>query len=171
LRQIALNSSITRLKDWIPAILVAAMISSFSTHYFSDQQTSRIIVPVLHWLLPWADAHLLHRLHVGIRKLAHVTEFAIFSTAVFHGIRGHRYGWRWTWALATLLIAGAYAGADEWHQSFVAFRHSSVRDAAIDTFGALLAQGMVWAYSIWKGASAEKSVTLAARELVVRPKN
>lgn len=163
MRQIDLNLSITRLKDWIPAILVAVMISSFSTHYFSDQQTSRIIVPVLHWLLPWADAPLLHLLHMGIRKLAHVTEFAIFSIAVFHGIRGHRCGWRWGWALTTLLIAGTYAGVDEWHQSFVAFRHSSLRDVAIDTFGALLAQVMVWVYSIWKSAPADKIAMRAAR--------
>jgi VanZ family protein len=162
LRQIDLNALFTRLKNWIPAILVAAMISSFSTHYFSDQQTSHIIVPLLHWLLPWADARLLHLLHVGIRKLAHVTEFAVFSIAVFHGIRGRRAGWRWSWALATLLIAAAYAGVDEFHQSFVAFRHSSPRDVAIDTFGALLAQGMVWVYSIWKAAPQEKPATLAA---------
>ncbi len=138
------------------------MISSFSTHYFSDQQTSRIIVPFLHWLLPWADARLLYLMHLGIRKLAHVTEFAAFSTAVFHGIRGQRAGWRWSWALSTLLIAAAYAGLDEFHQSFVALRHSSPRDVAIDTFGALLAQAMVWLYAIWKIAPTEKPATLAA---------
>jgi VanZ family protein len=152
----------TRVKDWIPAILVAAIISSFSTQYFSDQQTSRIIVPFLHWLLPWADARLLYLLHLGIRKLAHVTEFAVFSIVVFHGIRGHRAGWRWSWALGTLLIAAAYAGLDEFHQSFVAFRHASPRDVAIDTFGALLAQGMVWVYAFWKAAPTEKSAALAA---------
>lgn len=157
-----MNTSSTRLKDWIPAILVAAMISSFSTHYFSDRQTSRIIVPFLHWLLPWADARLLHLMHLGIRKLAHVTEFAAFSSAVFHGIRGQRTGWRWSWALSTLLIAAAYAGLDEFHQSFVAFRHASPRDVAIDTFGALLAQAMVWLYAIWKIAPGGKSAILAA---------
>jgi len=138
------------------------MISSFSTQYFSDQHTSRIIVPFLHWLLPWADARLLHLLHVGIRKLAHVTEFAVFSIAVFHGIRGQRTGWRWGWALSTLLIAAAYAGFDEFHQSFVAFRHSSPRDVAIDTFGAFLAQGIVWTYAIWKVAPAKSPATTAA---------
>jgi VanZ family protein len=163
LREIELNATATRLKDWIPAILVAAMISSFSTQYFSDQHTSRIIVPLLHWLLPWADARLLHLLHMGIRKLAHLTEFGVFSIAVFHGIRGHRAGWRWSWALSTLLIAAAYAGVDEFHQSFVAFRHSSPRDVAIDTLGALLAQGAVWLYAIWKIAYREKSATLATQ--------
>jgi len=157
-----LNLFIARLRDWIPAILVAAMISSFSTQYFSDQQTSRIIVPFLHWLLPWADARLLHLMHVGIRKLAHVTEFAVFSIAVFHGIRGHRSGWRWGWALSTLLIAAAYAGVDEFHQSFVAFRHSSPRDVAIDTLGALLAQGMVWLYAILKIVPTKQTATIAA---------
>ena len=157
-----MNLFIARLRDWIPAILVAAMISSFSTQYFSDQQTSRIIVPFLHWLLPWADARLLHLMHVGIRKLAHVTEFAVFSIAVFHGIRGHRSGWRWGWALSTLLIAAAYAGVDEFHQSFVAFRHSSPRDVAIDTLGALLAQGMVWLYAILKIVPTKQTATIAA---------
>jgi VanZ family protein len=129
--------------------MVAAIISIFSTHYFSDRQTGRIIIPVLHWLLPRASAHLLHLLHMGIRKLAHVTEFGVFSITVFHGIRAERHGWRWSWALATLLIAVAYAGVDEWHQSFVPLRHASPRDVAIDAFGALLAQVLVWIYSVW----------------------
>ena len=140
----------SRLRYWLPAIIVAAIISIFSTHYFSDRQTGRIIIPALQWLLPWASPHLLHLLHMGIRKLAHVTEFGIFSITVFHGIRGERHGWRWTWALATLLIAVAYAGFDEWHQSFVPLRHASPRDVAIDAFGALVAQVLVWFYSIWK---------------------
>ena len=54
------------------------------------------------------------------------------------------------WALATLVIAVAYAGFDEWHQSFVIVRHASPRDVAIDAFGALLAQGLVWAYAMWR---------------------
>lgn len=140
----------SRLRYWLPAILVAAIISTFSTHYFSDRQTARVIIPMLHWLLPWAGAHLLHLLHIAIRKLAHVGEFGVLSMAVFHGIRAERYGWRWSWALATLLIAVAYAGLDEWHQSFVPLRHASSRDVVIDACGALLAQVFVWLYSIWK---------------------
>ena len=129
---------------------MAALISIFSTHYFSDQQTGKIIVPALHWLMPWATIHQLHLMHVGIRKLAHVTEFGVFSVTVFHGIRAEAHGWRWTWALGTLLIAVSYAGLDEWHQSFVPLRHASSRDVAIDAFGALLAQVLVWFYAGWK---------------------
>lgn len=137
------------LKYWLPAICIAILISIFSTHYFASQETARVIIPVLRWLFPFASHHTLHLMHVGIRKLAHVTEFAVFSIAVFHGVRGNRSGWRLDWALYTLLIAVAYAGLDEWHQSFVPVREARVRDVVIDATGAMLAQVFVWAYAKW----------------------
>jgi VanZ family protein len=136
-----------RLTYWIPAICVALLISSFSTHYFSGEETSRFIVPVLHWLFPSANARVLRLMHVGIRKAAHVAEFAVFSTTVFHGVRAERRGWRPEWAALTLLIAVAYAAFDEWHQSFVPLREARVRDVVIDVTGALLAQVVVWVYA------------------------
>ena len=153
-------SDLRRFLYWIPAILVAIMISLFSTHYFSGEQTARIIIPALHWLFPGASRHMLNVMHTGIRKMAHVTEFGLFSITVFHGIRGGRFRWRFNWALATLLIAVAYAGLDEWHQSFVPLRQARVRDVAIDAFGALLAQALVWLYAKFRtnqAASAELS--------------
>ncbi len=136
-----------RFLYWVPAILLAIVISLFSTHYFSGEETARVIIPALHWLLPGASPHMLRLMHMGIRKLAHVTEFGLFSIAVFRGIRGGRFGWRFSWALATLAIAVAYAGLDEWHQSFVPLREARVRDVAIDAFGAVLAQVLVWFYA------------------------
>ncbi|MGB2677961.1 MAG: VanZ family protein [Candidatus Acidiferrum sp.] len=141
-----------RLKYWLPAILVALLISLFSTHYFSGEETARVIIPLLHRLFPAATPHMLRVMHVGIRKLAHVSEFGIFSITVFHGIRRGRSGWRFSWAVATLVIAVAYAGMDEWHQSFVPVRQASARDVAIDALGAMLAQVLVWAYANWRRA-------------------
>lgn len=136
-----------RLRYWIPALCVALLISTFSSHYFSGEETSRFIIPALHWLFPSADARTLRILHIGIRKAAHVIEFAIFSIAVFRGVRAERRGWKFQWALITLLIAGSYAGFDEWHQSFVPLRGSKFRDVLIDLTGALLAQVLVWVYA------------------------
>jgi hypothetical protein len=93
---------------------------------------------------------MLRLMHVGIRKMAHVTEFGLFSITVFHGIRRGRFGWRFSWALATLVIAVTYAGLDEWHQSFVPLREARARDVIIDAFGAVLAQTLVWFYSRWR---------------------
>jgi len=155
-----------RLKHWIPAICVAILISFFSTHYFSSQQTAHVIIPLLHRLFPFADCRTLNRIHTLIRKLAHVTEFGVFSIAVFHGVRGNRSGWRFDWAVYTLLIAVTYAGFDEWHQSFVPLREARVRDVVVDATGALLAQVLVWAYAKWHrnhAAAGELQVTTARR--------
>jgi VanZ family protein len=138
---------IRRLIYWIPAVCVAVLISVFSTHYFSGEHTAQFIIPILRWFLPSASLHTLRLLHFGIRKAAHITEFAVFSIAVFHGVRGERHGWRPQWALITLLIAVSYAGLDEWHQSFVPMREARFRDVLIDSTGALLAQLLVWGYA------------------------
>ncbi len=108
-----------RLKYWIPAICVAIVISVFSSHYFSGEETARVIIPILHRIFPFATDRELRWMHIGIRKLAHVTEFGTFSIAVFHGVRAGRSGWNLRWAIITLVIAVSYAGLDEWHQSFV----------------------------------------------------
>ncbi|PYU69042.1 MAG: VanZ family protein [Acidobacteria bacterium] len=132
---------------WFPAIFVAILISVFSIQYFAAERTGRVILPVLHWLFPWATRGMLHLMHFGIRKTAHVTEFGIFSITVFRGVRAGRSGWKFNWAFTTLVIAVLYAALDEWHQSFVVLRHATPRDAAIDAIGALLAQCFVWGYA------------------------
>jgi len=135
------------LRYWFPAIFVAILISVFSTQSFTAEQTGRVILPVLHWLFPWATSRMLHLLHLGIRKTAHVTEFGIFSITVFRGIRAGRSGWKFNWAFTTVVITVLCAALDEWHQSFVLLREATPRDAAIDAFGALLAQCFVWGYA------------------------
>jgi hypothetical protein len=156
----------SRFQYWLPAICFAILISIFSTRYFSSEQTSRIFIPFLHWLFPWATRRMIHLMHFGIRKLAHVTEFGIFSIAVFRGVRAGRTGWRFSWALTTLVIAVSYAAIDEWHQSFVPLREASPRDVAIDAFGALLAQTLVWFYAIrkWNFAAPPEVPESAAKE-------
>ena len=138
---------IRRLSYWFPAVCVAILISVFSTHYFSGEHTAQFILPILRWFFPSASLHTLRLLHFGIRKAAHITEFGVFSIAVFHGVRGERHAWRPQWALITLLIAMSYAGLDEWHQSFVPMREARFRDVLIDSTGALLAQLLVWGYA------------------------
>ena len=126
---------------------MAALISTFSTHYFSGEETARVIIPIIHHLFPFATPRELRWMYIGIRKLAHVTEFGVFSIAVFHGIRGPRPGWNWKWALVTLMIVVSYAGLDEWLQPFVALWKPRGRDVLIDLAGAILAQVFVWGYA------------------------
>jgi VanZ family protein len=131
------------LKRWWPALAWAVVISGFSTGVFTSDNTSRVIVPILHWLLPHASRTRLDHLHHLIRKCAHFTEYFILSLLVLRGVRAGRPGTRFAWALLVVAIVLAYASLDEYHQSFVPGRTAAVRDVLIDTCGGAAAQLIV----------------------------
>jgi len=124
--------------------LVAALIWSFSTQWFSSSHTSLIIIPLLRWLLPHASVATIDGIHLAIRKTAHVGEYFIFSLLLFRAVRGPERGWRFQWAMAALAIAALYACTDEFHQIFVPGRGASVVDVLIDAAGSSLAQVVIW---------------------------
>ena len=119
-----------KLKTWLPAIAWALLISLASTSMFGAEQTGSWIVPMLHWLLPWASVPAVNAMHFGIRKLAHFTEFGILFLLLIRGpMRGR--------TLLALGVCAAYALLDEGHQLFVFDRTPSFYDVALDFSGAL----------------------------------
>ena len=143
------------LKRWGPAILWAIVISGFSTGAFTSENTSRIIIPVLHFLFPHASPATLEFVHHIIRKCAHFTEYFIFSLLVLRGIRAGQKSTHLRWALMTILIVAGYAALDEFHQSFVPGRTAAVGDVLIDTTGGATAQISAWLWMAW-GRAREK---------------
>ena len=131
-------------RQWGPAIAWAVLIWVFSTEHFSGPATSRIIVPLLQWLLPGAAHETLEMLHFAIRKSAHFVEYFIFSLLVLRGLRRERTGWILAWGLAAVAIAAGYAALDELHQAFVPGRTPAVRDVLLDSSGAVVAQLLFW---------------------------
>jgi len=137
----------TRLKDWLPAIVWAGVISGLSTDTFSGSHTSILIVPFLHWLLPHANEDTIELLHGFVRKLAHFTEYFILSVFLIRGLRGKNRGWNLRLAIWAVVIAAVYSSFDEFHQLFVPSRHASPWDALLDTTGATAAQILLW---LWR---------------------
>jgi VanZ family protein len=131
------------LKQWWPALAWALAISLFSTGAFTTENTSRIILPILHWLLPHAANATLLQMHHYIRKCAHFTEYFILSLLVLRAIRAGRPGTRFAWALVVVAIVLCYASLDEFHQRFVPGRTAAVGDVLIDTSGGIAAQLIV----------------------------
>jgi VanZ family protein len=134
----------TQVKIWLPAVAWACLISGLSTDAFSSEHTSRFILPILHWLFPHASAETLSMMHTFVRKMAHLTEYFIFSIFLMHLLRGEDRGWKLRWAIWVVVIAGGYAALDEFHQVFVPSRHASPWDALLDTTGAGVAQVVLW---------------------------
>ena len=73
-----------------------------------------------------------------LRKLAHMTEFGLLWALWMRALRR---------PVASTAITLAYAATDELHQSFVAGRHASPWDWAIDAAGVGLAVLAWWRYS------------------------
>jgi VanZ family protein len=139
-----------RVKNWLPAIAWACLISFLSTDVFSSEHTSRFIIPLLHLLIPQASAETLEVMHAIIRKSAHLTEYFILGVLLHRALRGDERGWKLRWALWAIAIAAAYASLDEFHQSFVPSRTASPWDALIDTVGAFAAQIVVRLWNLKK---------------------
>ena len=105
----ALTTPRSQLHAWLPVAAWAAVIFAFSS------------VPSLSSGLGGWD--------LVLRKLAHVTEYAILGALL---LRATRRPW------LALCIAALYAASDEVHQHFVEGRHAALLDVAIDTVGALV---------------------------------
>jgi VanZ family protein len=94
---------------WLPVLVWAGVIFAFSS------------IPSLNSGLGTVD--------LVLRKLAHMTEYAILVALLVRATGSY------VWAFA---LTVAYAASDELHQHFVRGRHGSPLDVAIDAAGALI---------------------------------
>jgi VanZ family protein len=143
------------LKQWLPAVAWAIVISWASTDAFSATHTAVVIVPLLQWLFRHASAETIERMHFFIRKSAHFTEYFVFSFLLFRSVRGKNRGWQLRWAIWALLIAAGYSALDEFHQSFVPSRTASPWDSLLDTTGATVAQIVLGLWSWFQNRKSE----------------
>jgi VanZ family protein len=118
------------------------VIVGFSSDAASSEHTESWLLPILRGLAPWATAAQIEALHWLLRKIAHLSEYAILAAlwlrAFVHGrgLSPRNAG------LIALAISAAWAALDEAHQFFVPSRSASVADAALDSVGALVALGI-----------------------------
>jgi VanZ family protein len=125
----------TRLRAWLAVAVWAAVISGFSTGWFSGEHTGGVLLPILHALLPRATPEQLLALHTLIRKGAHLFEYAVLGG--LRALRGE--GLRGAALLAAAVAIGiAYAALDEFHQVFVPSRTASPEDVAVDAAGVVV---------------------------------
>ena len=103
---------------WLPVLVWAGVIFAFSS------------IPSLNSGLGTWD--------LILRKCAHMTEYAILAVLLVRATRS--YGWAFA-------LTVAYAGTDEFHQTFVRGRHGSSIDVGIDAVGALIGLA-VWRFKL-----------------------
>jgi len=133
------------LRYWLPLIIWLALIFVGSTDLMSVEHTSRFIGPFLRWFDPTISPFTILRVQFFMRKLAHVSEYAVLAVLLYRAfVHTALKGRRALSAGLVLLLCAAYAATDEFHQSFVPSRTASVRDVMIDICGATLAVMLYW---------------------------
>ena len=81
-----------------------------------------------------AESALFSRVDIGVRKIAHFTEYAILGGLLVLLFRIRRV----RLILLPWLIGTLYAVTDEWHQSFSPGRSCDPKDVLIDACGVLI---------------------------------
>jgi VanZ family protein len=134
---------------WTPVIAWLLLIYAGSTDLLSATHTSRFLVPFFLWLDPNISPATLEMVQLIVRKLGHLTEYAILAGLLWRALHsGTNLRMRLSILfIAVLLPSAIFAVTDEFHQSFVASRTASPIDVMIDIGGALIGLMICWMFT------------------------
>ena len=135
-------------KPWLAALLWLGLIVFESTNALSAAKTSRILYPLLHFLLGLDPAHFLIW-HFILRKTGHVIGYAVLSVLFYRAwkvtvsVSGNPR-WSIVWARIAFTMTALVASLDEWHQTFLPSRTGTIWDVALDSSAALTVQVLLY---------------------------
>jgi VanZ family protein len=132
---------------WLLALLWTGIVLWLGGDAASSSATSRFLRPLLRWLLPDASPYELYRIHMGLRKGAHVAEYGLLALLAWSALRASARAAMLRLAGLALVWVLAIAACDEGRQSFSAARTGSPWDVALDVFGGVLALALAIAYT------------------------
>ncbi|HPY31385.1 MAG TPA: VanZ family protein [Verrucomicrobiota bacterium] len=142
------------LRYWLPPGLWMLLIFGASADTHSAEHSSRILEPLLRWLLPGLSADQLGLAVLLARKLAHGIEYAVLALLLWRALRKPAAAdprpWDWSMAGRTLLFVALYAASDEWHQHLVPTRQGAVSDVLLDILGGLAGLFVAWLIVRWQ---------------------
>ena len=111
-------------------------------------ETSKFIGPVLKFIFPAASQEVLLNYHYIIRKIAHVTEYAVLGGLTCRALFISCYAcFRSSWWIAAICFVVFIAILDEFNQSFNDLRTSSPYDVMLDVLGGTVAISITY---LWR---------------------
>ncbi len=115
------------IRYWLPLLIYMGLIVYLS----SLSQPPETLMEVIDW--------------GPIDKVFHLVEFTVLGVllarALSYSLRRTLSTYSWIIAFAVAVLFGV---SDEWHQSFVIGRHSTVSDLIVDIIGSALGVGIVY---------------------------
>ncbi len=126
-----------RLWRFVPLILWIGVIFYSSTGNASMAQTSRFLRPLLESI--FSDENTIYLANVIIRKIAHLSYYALLAGLAFFALIGSPFEWlkkHWFWSAFGLVLV--VASLDELNQSLNPTRAGTVSDVLLDCVGGLV---------------------------------
>ncbi|WMJ85880.1 VanZ family protein [Anaerocolumna sp. MB42-C2] len=144
---------IKRVWVWVPTILILFIIYSFSAAngIQSSAMSAGLTDKIIHFFVsvPFLDFNSaqevisLQVLHLFIRKLGHLTEYAALALSMAFALYKYRVNNRRL--ISCCMVFGFfYAGTDEIHQLFIIGRSGQFMDVLIDCLG--MSAGIIFFY-------------------------
>jgi VanZ family protein len=141
-------------KYWLPVLGWMGFIFVASTDALASRHTSRILGPLLRWLIPGLSEAAIGQVQFLARKAGHVCEYAILALLLWRALRPAKpsvpASWSWTRAQMALGLSAVYAMTDEMHQAFTVLRQASGWDVLLDSAGAALGLAALWLAGRWR---------------------
>lgn len=125
------------IRYWLPVIAWSATILLTSSDLFSAHHSGTLFAAIFGRFL---DASQIDTLNIVVRKILHLTGYAILGALGFRAARGDQQKFALRWAVIGVVIAVSVASIDEWHQTFIPSRGGSPLDVLLDAAGATIAQ-------------------------------
>jgi VanZ family protein len=129
----------------LPLLVWLAVIFLFSTDWFSSNETSRFIVPLLRFFFPGLSSEELQLWHGVVRKFAHVTGYFILAVLAYRTLKLEHPDLLQS-SMRTVALVMTAALLDELHQAFTASRSASILDVGYDGLGAVSALWLITIY-------------------------
>jgi VanZ family protein len=136
-----------QLKAWIAALLWLGLIVGESTNLGSAANTSRILYPLLHFLMG-LDPFRFETWHFYIRKSGHFIGYFMLSWLLFRAWKVTlpfvSATWSIQWARIAFFMTALVACLDEWHQTYLPSRTGALHDVVLDSTAAFVAQTVIF---------------------------
>ena len=162
--QDSLSGKLPAFVWWTTTIAWTLTIYQLSTSTYGVSLTGWLLSEFLRITGIQVSQELFHTIHFFMRKLAHLTEYAIYALLLYGSFgAGKDFRWSWRRAVICTFIASGYSLTDELHQLFVPGRGGSIRDSALDASGAVLAMAGLYAFSRVSRIMASSSAASVAK--------